>query len=350
MAKKNRYYQRKSDGLFETSRTINGKRVMFRGKTCREVDRKILEYQEKKEKGRTFPEVAKEWWATKEKEVRGSTLRSYNIHFERVVEDFPGYIKEITPRDVKTYMLNYERQGYAASTVKARKNILAQIFSYAVLEGDILYSPAAEVKLSRNLPRGERHALTIEQEQAVVAYKGENWLLGMMLLYTGCRRGELYALTWQDIDREQGVIHINKKVSYSPDHNGTLEYRLKSKNGKRDIPLLTPLADVLPRNRIGIIFPGSNKTGHMTEYETELLWESYRDSVGCLDNITPHCFRHSFATLCFEAGIDPKTAAAFLGDTEAVTQNVYQELRKHHNIRGADLLNDYVREKHISEA
>ena len=29
MAKKNRYYQRKSDGLFETSRTINGKRVMM---------------------------------------------------------------------------------------------------------------------------------------------------------------------------------------------------------------------------------------------------------------------------------------------------------------------------------
>lgn len=126
-------------------------------------------------------------------------------------------------------------------------------------------------------------------------------------------------------------------------------YQLKSKNGKRDIPLLAPLAAVLPRNRIGAIFPGGNKYGLMTAYQCELLWEAYQKGIGCLDDITPHCFRHSFATLCCEAGIDPKTAAAFLGDTEAVTQGVYQELRLHHNIRGVDLLNAYLSEKHINE-
>ena len=41
MAKKSKYHQR-PDGLFEAIRTINGKRVAFRGKSCREVDRKIL--------------------------------------------------------------------------------------------------------------------------------------------------------------------------------------------------------------------------------------------------------------------------------------------------------------------
>ena len=42
---KSKYYKR-PDGLFESIRTINGKRVAFRGKTCREVDRKILEYNQ----------------------------------------------------------------------------------------------------------------------------------------------------------------------------------------------------------------------------------------------------------------------------------------------------------------
>ena len=41
MAKKQKYYQRK-DGLFETIKTINGKRVAFRGHSCREVDQKLL--------------------------------------------------------------------------------------------------------------------------------------------------------------------------------------------------------------------------------------------------------------------------------------------------------------------
>ena len=49
---KSRYYVR-SDGLHESIRTINGKRVAFRGKTDREVDRKILEYREKLEQERT---------------------------------------------------------------------------------------------------------------------------------------------------------------------------------------------------------------------------------------------------------------------------------------------------------
>jgi integrase len=342
-------YYRRPDGLYETSRTVNGKRVVFRGRTCREVDRKILEYQEKKTKGRTFPEVAKEWYDIKEKEVCDGTMANYNVHVNRAIEAFPSYIKDITARDVRNFILRFEHQGFVAGYVRMQKSVLTQIFSYAVIAGDLEYSPAAEVKVSRNLHSGERRALTVEEEKAVSAYRGENWLLGMMLLYTGCRRGELFALNWQDIDREAGVIHINKKISYSPNAYGVLEHHLKSKNSKRDIPLLEPLAAVLPRNRIGVIFAGSNSTGHMTAYEIRLMWKQYIKSVG-LDGVTMHCFRHSFATICYEAGIDSKTAAAFLGDTEAVTQNVYQELRKHHQIRGVDLLNAYIAEKHSQEA
>ena len=36
-------YGKNARGMYETSRTINGKRVKFRGKTIAEVDRKILE-------------------------------------------------------------------------------------------------------------------------------------------------------------------------------------------------------------------------------------------------------------------------------------------------------------------
>ena len=57
--RKKKYYQR-PDGLFESILTINGKRVAFRGKTCKEVDRKILEYQAEAAKGCKFPVIADE--------------------------------------------------------------------------------------------------------------------------------------------------------------------------------------------------------------------------------------------------------------------------------------------------
>ena len=43
--------------------------------------------------------------------------------------------------------------------------------------------------------------------------------------------------------------------------------------------------------------------------------------------ITPHCFRHSFATICYEAGLDPRQAAEILGDTPEVLEKVYTHLR-----------------------
>ena len=82
MAKK-KYYQRKDDGLFETTRTVNGKRVRFRGKTCAEVDRKILAYNEDKKKGRKVPKIIDEWWAQHEKGGRGSTQRVDKCRMER---------------------------------------------------------------------------------------------------------------------------------------------------------------------------------------------------------------------------------------------------------------------------
>ena len=202
--------------------------------------------------------------------------------------------------------------------------------------------------------------MTEEQERKVEAYRGEHWLFGLMLLYTGCRRGELLALTWQDIDREAGVIHVNKKLNYDYAVKPHLDRFLKNKNAEnnngeeRIVPLLAPLAAVLPRNRIGKIFTNADGE-YLTQSQLSAMWRTYCRGVGFVGTkinekgkevetfpITPHCFRHSFATLCFEAGIDPKTAAAYIGDTEAVTQRVYTELRKGKHIDGIERLNAYL--------
>ena len=341
MAKK-KYYQRKDDGLFETTRTVNGKRVRFRGKTCAEVDRKILAYNEEKKKGRKVPKIIDEWWAQHEKEVSVSTQSVYKCPIERISAAFPDYASKYTAMDVARYIREFEAKGYAAQTVGVELTVLKQIFSHAVLAGDIAVSPATEVKPGKNLRRKKRPALTVEQEKAVEAYRGEDWMLGLMLLYTGCRKGELLALTWQDVDRDAGVIHVTKKVNYATGRP-VLEDHLKSANGKRDIPLLDALAKVLPKNRIGLIFPGPDG-GLLQRGAFDRRWTRYRRACG-LDGITPHQFRHSYATIMYEAGVDTKAAAAFLGDTEATLKGVYEELRQDHKQMGMDRLNAYLAQR-----
>lgn len=342
MAKKAKYHVRE-DGLHESIRTINGKRVAFRGKTDREVDQKILEYREEAEKGRTFPAIADEWEEAHEKNISESTRRVYSFAVKRLKAAFPGVVSDIKPLDVKRYISAFEREGRASNSVQIELAVCKMIFSHAVLAGDIDVSPAAEVKKSRGLPAKKRTALTEEQEYAVkaagMAQEARWWLFGYLLIYTGMRRGEALALSYRDIDRNAGVIHVNKKLSYACGQMPTLEYHMKSENGKRDIPLLAPLADVLPKNRVGLLFPGEDG-GFMRASEITKNWRAYCRDIGLNEivfddagravetfPITPHCFRHSFATICYEAGLDPRQAANILGDTPEVLEGVYTHLR-----------------------
>ena len=348
MAKKGKYYQRK-DGLYEAIRTINGKRVAFRGKTEREVERKMREYKEKEERGKMFAEVADEWLVERESEISEATRLHYDSSVRTAKDFFHVPIKQIAPLDVKRYLSHLAKQGYTQGTVKVKLSALRQIFSYAVIEGYIDVSPTEEAKIPKGLHKGQRNALTEEQEQMVkrsgIAKTAPFWLFAYLLLYTGLRRGEAAARTYADIDRKNMVIHVNKKVNYSHGHSPKLENFLKSKNGLRDVPLLPPLADALPKNAIGLIFPGKDG-GHMTAYDIKSSWEKYCQAVGLVDDsgdeleypITPHCLRHSFATICYEAGLDPRSAAQFLGVDVATLEAVYTHLREGKKISAAEKL------------
>lgn len=353
-------YYRRPDGLYEAKRTIKGKRVVFRGRTCAEVDKKILEYNVNVSKGRKFPVVADEWYDLAGATIAHNTHRTYGFAVRRIKEHFKGHVGEIRPLDIKRYITEFEGKGYALNTVQIELNVIKQIFSHAVIQGDIDQNPAAEVRHGKHLPKSKRSALTEEQEMMVEAFRGEDWLLGIMLLYTGARRGELLALNWQDIDRERGVIRINKKLNYGYGNKPVLETFLKNRNkenndgSSRVVPLLAPLAELLPRNRIGKIFTDDNGN-YLSGSQLTSRWRNYCRAVGLTEwgydesgnpqetfPITPHCFRHSFTTICYEAGVDAKTTAAYIGDTEQVTQQVYTELRARHHISSAERVNAYL--------
>ena len=354
MAKKAKYYQR-PDGRYEAIRVIKGKRVAFRGKTCREVDRKIAEYHETAAAGRPFPVIADEWEREHEKTVAESSRRVYAYAVKRLKEAFPGLVSEVRPLDVKRYITAFERKGYALDTVQIELSVCKMIFAHAVLAGDIDVSPAVAVHKSKGLPTKKREALTAEQEAVVrdSVFSAPWGLFPFFLLYTGLRRGEALALSYSDIDRKAGVIHITKKLSYAGRNTPVMENWTKSENGIRDVPLLAPLAAVLPKDHIGLIFPGRNGE-FMKNFEMYQRWRDYCRVVGFVETtttdagenveafpITPHCLRHSFATICYEAGLDARQAAKICGDTPETLEKVYTHLREGQRLTGAEKLAAY---------
>ena len=361
---KSKYYKR-PDGLFESIRTINGKRVAFRGKTCREVDRKILEYRQETDLGWTFSNCAELWYAAKEQEVKHATYRSYGNTLRRLVKRFgPERITEITPDELNAYIRGFEKQGYRRDTVQLEISILRMVFDYGInhrTESGLAMNPAAALRKSKGLPYRKRAALTEEQErlvqQAAANRTGDWWLLGYFLMYSGCRRGEALALSYSDIDRKRGVIVINKKLNYDAVNAPVLEGFTKSENGMREIPLLKPLANALPRDRVGLLFPSPVTGDFLTRYELAKAWKQYCMDTGLTEQgpggklvfpVSPHCFRHSFATICYESGIDARSAAAFLGDSVTVMERVYVELRRSHALNAATALDQFVQGRELA--
>lgn len=335
--KKSKYYIR-PDGLHEAIRMINGKRVPFRGKTDAEVERKMMAYQEKEERGPLFSEIAEKWYDDHMPTLSPSTAKGYMASYNRAKERFDTkFAREILPSDIDAMLKKMAKQQYARKTVATQRLVLNLIFQSALLDGDIRSNPCSSVHVPKNLKYTPRQLPSDDELQKVKdGWNQPGGLLPYFILYTGCRRGEALALTYKDIDRKRKIITINKSVCY-----GTGSARIKKPKtdaGIREIILLDKLVAALPLG-IGdaLLFPGPDG-GLMRESTYQGRWKRWQKRVEV--NLTAHQLRHGYATMLFEAGISERDAMDLLGHSDInLTRNVYTHIRKSRKDETAAILN-----------
>lgn len=333
--------KKRDDGLLQRQVTINGNRKVFYGKTERELNRKIAEYKEERVKGRKFAAVAEDWEKEHFPTLAYNTLKGYRPALARANEKWANtYIQQIRPKDISQMLLRMAREGYAQKTVRTQLLVCNLIFSYAVVEGDLEYNPAASVRVPKGLPKHRREIPTEADLETVKKSIGCTFgLFPFFILYTGCRRGEALALRYEDIDREEKMITINKSLYH--DNNRPQVKKPKTEAGIREVVLLDVLADKLPKRKKGLVFP-NEKGEHMTETQFQRQWELYQRETGL--HITPHQLRHAYATILFEAGLDAKDAQELLGHANlSTTRDIYTHITQSHRSKTADILNAAVR-------
>lgn len=324
---------RRKDGRWQQSVKLSGmdKPKVFYGKTKNEVLEKINAWREELKRGRLFEAVADEWWEKHIQTLSPTTVRSYKAAYEYAAKHFKAVpIAKIKPSSVSAYInkaIAEKRLGRSAAA--NHMLVINLIFSYAVVTGEIDVNPAREVFLPRSLKSGGRE-MPSNQDLAIVKENIQEpfGLFAYWILYTGCRKGELSALRWEDVDMEDGVIHITKSCVYV---NGRPQIKEpKTKNGIRDIPILKRLSDVFPdKPQKGYIFPSPNG-GMLTETQFRKRWDRYAAKTGI--NCTCHALRHAYATMLYEAGIQVLDAQRLLGHAYAsTTQDIYTHIRKSRN-------------------
>ncbi|MEA4947086.1 MAG: tyrosine-type recombinase/integrase [Oscillospiraceae bacterium] len=323
--------KKRSDGLLQKAVTVtlpNGgkKRKSFYGHSQAEINKKILAYQGEVEKGRIFSDVADEWQEIHDKTVRYNTAECYRAPLKDLKSEWDKqYINDITPQDCQRYINNYAAEGRelqprSRQTVNLRLMVMNMVFEHAVNSGDIANSPARYVELPKGLAKKKRSAPTDEQITDIKKGAEGFRLYPLFLLYTGMRKTEALALTWEDINWKSKVIHVNKIVEYHG-NKPVLRPCTKSDAGMRDVPLLDALSKVLkPMKGEGYIFPG--KGGLMTRGEFDERWRKL--NLG----ITAHQLRHAYATQMYEAGIDAEVAQVLLGVSSVkVVRDIYTHIK-----------------------
>ena len=346
------------------TKKYNGKQYVAYGKTEYEAMEKLAEKMAEVKRGEellsdsmTVSAWYKQWLETykKPKGLTDKSLGMYDEKFNKYIRPRIGTMKLRDVKEAHLQRILNEQEGMSYSHCSKVRIVLQQMFKRARQSRLIIHDPAELLELPRS-KKGTRRSITDEERAAIlsVAETSRSGLWILTLLYTGMRRGEALALSYSDIDRKAGVIHVTKKLSYAANgQRPQMETHLKSKNGERDIPLLKPLADALPKDHIGLIFPGEDG-GFMKSSEITKNWKHYCRDVGLNEMvyggggkavetfpITPHCFRHSFATICYEAGLDPRQAAEILGDTPEVLEGVYTHLRDGRRQTAAEKLTAY---------
>jgi len=290
----------------------------------------------------------------KEKSIRPNTKREYVHIYNKNISPYLGkrMIVSIVKSDIQGIIDKAYDDGYKYERQNKIKVILRDMLQRAIEDQLLLRNPVSGIKL-RSDKEIKPKALSIQEQQVFFDYCRNTFYdnLFNVAVNTGLRPGELFALTLEDIDLENGFISITKTLVYQKyldDEHKTFHIEPpKTKQSYRKVPINTICREYLEKQFVQkeIIAHKRPKEQNnylfVTKFNTPLNSVIYSDAIKAVirqinlirsfDNqfkeFSGHAFRHTFATRCFEAGVKPKVVQSYLGHASLkMTMDLYTEV------------------------
>ena len=298
----------------------------------------------------------------KYKVIAPSTRVQYESIYKKHIQADFGHmkLKDIQPLQIRGKLVNLDKKGFGYETQNKVRILLLDMFNKAVADNVAMKNPVRNIKVVRDEEKEPRVLSTEEQSAFFDTCKGTFYdNLFNVAISTGLRPGELYALEAEDLDFEKKVIHITKSLSYQKFEGDTGKTfhmgKTKTKSSYRDVPMNRRCEIALKKQllqkrvvsgRTGAkTLKGFENLIFTTKYDTPLNAQIYADAIKVIveqinlmreeleqfETFSGHCFRHTFATRCFEAGIQPKTVQKYLGHaTLQMTMDLYTHVLENH--------------------
>lgn len=288
----------------------------------------------------------------KEPTVKQGTVGVYRDSFRSYIEKPLGKkkLKDIRPEHIQKIYNELNKKGYSRNTIELVSVVLSGMYKQALKNKVIIENPVPLATLPKISEHKEPRVMTVEEQRIFLECAKDSYLndLFILALATGMRSGELRGLQWQDVDFKDKTIHIKNTLVYV-----NKDYLLdtpKTPTSRRDIPLIDNAVAVLKRqklkqseNRMLLGDKWKNKEGlenlvftTMTGYpiNRDMLKQELNRVVAEIQkehkefkHITPHTFRHTFATRCIENGMPPQVLKTILGHSKlSMTMDLYSHV------------------------
>lgn len=191
-------------------------------KEAQEAERLFLMKRDNPLKKR-FIDIANDYFIELSKTQKDETIYSYKMDYKKHILPYfqNQYINDINVLSINKWKESLEKKKYKVVYMNKIYVILNNIFKYAIRNYGIMTNP---VELSGRFKEKKNKIITDEEKIRYITIDEFNKFIDCVdnvvykrffyfAYYTGCRKGEIQALTWKDIDFDNKEIHINKTLS-----------------------------------------------------------------------------------------------------------------------------------------
>lgn len=319
----------------------------------------------KKEKKNTYQEAYEEWLEIYRNNVKESTLHKTMVVFrDHIIPKFGKYkinLITINTLQKQAYEWHSKYKNY-----KKMINYTFAVFNYAHRMGYISSNPKDKFIMPKKVQEQQNEDLKYyTKEELITLFRylekdaTNEWLTFFRLLaYTGIRKGECLALTWNDIDFKNNTLTVNKTISVGLNNKQIIQDP-KSFNSFRTISIDTNTMMILKKwktEQASMLL----KFGHNSMNKNQLLFSTAsRNKMYTLSKprtilkkvcdknnfkfIHIHGFRHTHASLLFESGVTMESVKERLGHSDIqTTVNIYTHITQKNKDKTAKKFANYM--------
>jgi integrase len=348
--KKQGTIRKRSDGRWEGRVLLDsGKKKTIYGKTRKEVVQQVNQMVRDKEEGlpiiterQTFGQYLESWLPIVKHQVEPGTYRRYRNFVQ--VHTIPALgrvqLTKLVPQQLQIFYAKLLDSGLTTTTVFHLHSALHRALKDALKLGLVQRNVTEMV----SPPRRRHHEmmpLSKQQARQLLASVANDRFeaVYVLALTTGMREGEIFGLSWQDVDLEKKtlVVHVGLKEA----EKGFVIGKTKTTYSRRRIALSQSAVEALARHAerqqaekaaMGVRWDSSYDLVFPNHYGRPIIADNFVKrhfkrkirELGITDDTRFHDLRHTCATLLLSDGVNVKVVSEMLGHSDiSITLRIY---------------------------